>query len=168
MPEYIGSWMGDCFGMMQWPMSGEFYMELLRNIITENNVGMIIALGGQDPNARAEMVSYWETLGTDFKQKSIDHFIIREITGIRPNDNNCSAYQYLSWPDKTSPTESKTDFDILFREIELHEKAGKKILIHCRAGVGRSGTLRLMYKAWKREFNIQGLVSAFNAQWPLV
>jgi len=82
MPYYIGSWMGDCFGMMQWPMPGELYKQILRDIITTNNVGMIVVLGEQNPNEQTKMISYWRILGSRFTEYRHEDFICRDITGI--------------------------------------------------------------------------------------
>lgn len=149
---------------MQWPMTGDNYIEVLKKIITENNIAIIIALGKQEPNQRVEMVSYWKTLGKKYTQTKTDHCIIRKVTGIPPKNTTCTIYQYPEWPDRGSPTKHCDGFDFLFTKIQEMEKDGKRLLLHCRAGVGRSGTLRLMYKAWKKELHSDGLVSAISAQ----
>lgn len=164
MPNYIGSWMGDCFGMMQWPMPQPHYMKCLQQIITENNVGMIVALGEQNKGERIPMVSYWETLGTAYREKVYEGFIIRMVTGIPPHNASCIALQFPSWRDYDSPNKHKFCFDALFNRIKQVENARKRILLHCRAGCGRSGTLRLMYKAWKKELYPKDLLSALNTQ----
>merc|ERR1712130_406223 len=46
----------------------------------------------------------------------------------------------------------------------MGESKGNRILIHCRAGVGRSGTFRLMYKCWKGEISPVNLIEHVNAQ----
>lgn len=164
MPGYMGSWMGDCFGLMQWPMPGIPYNNLLRNVITKNNVGMIIALGKQEKHQRKEMISYWKQLGKTFTETNGEYCIIREITDIPPNNHSCTLYQLPEWPDRGSPTQHRAAFDFLFEKIAEIERSRKRVLIHCRAGVGRSGTLRLMYKAWKKELNSDSLGAALHNQ----
>ena len=58
----------------------------------------------------------------------------------------------MTWPDHGAPDES--DFKIIGRILELireyHQKsllnnADNKIVIHCSAGIGRSGTILAIY-----------------------
>lgn len=48
-------------------------------------------------------------------------------------------YHYVSWPDHGVPQESQT-LDSLVEDLHSAEGA-KPIIIHCSAGVGRTGTL---------------------------
>ncbi|OMJ69939.1 hypothetical protein SteCoe_32208 [Stentor coeruleus] len=47
---------------------------------------------------------------------------------------------FTNWPDKSIPSE-KDDLEQLVNELQNEEKKKKKIIIHCSAGVGRTGTL---------------------------
>ena len=58
----------------------------------------------------------------------------------------------MTWPDHGAPDES--DFKIIGRILELireyHQKSllnngDNKIVIHCSAGIGRSGTILAIY-----------------------
>lgn len=56
--------------------------------------------------------------------------------------------QYLSWPDHGAPEE--TDFVIISRILdfiqEFHEMGSdQKIVLHCSAGIGRTGSLIAIY-----------------------
>lgn len=168
MPNHIGSWMGDCFGLMQWPMPGTEYNEVLRQVITKNNVGMIVALGKQEQNQRVEMISYWDTIG-ETKPELVKKELceIRTVTDVPPTNHTVTIYQFPSWPDRGKPSDKHLEvFEFLFQEIKKMEDAGQRVIVHCRAGVGRSGSMRLMYKAWLGldKLNSDGLVEAMNTQ----
>jgi len=165
MPDHIGSWMGDCFGLMQWPMPGIRNNRILQLLVSQNNVAMIIALGKREPNERKQMVEYWKTLGTNFREIEDEHFKVRKVTGIEPDKSECMVYHYPQWPDMGSPNlEQIKSFNYMFKLMREVEKDGKRIIVHCRAGVGRSGTFRLMYKAWKKEFDSSGIPKAVHDQ----
>jgi len=165
MPDHIGSWMGDCFGLMQWPMPGVRNNRILQLLVSQNNVTMIIALGQREPNERKQMVEYWKTLGTNFREIDDKHFKVYKVTGIEPDKSQCTVYHYPQWPDMSSPKlEQIESFNYMFGLVKKVEEEGKRIIVHCRAGVGRSGTFRLMYKAWKKEFDCSGIPKAVHDQ----
>jgi len=122
MPLDMGSWMGDCFGMMQWPMPGEKYNHALRQIIYENNVKLIIALGIQQKNEPFEMISYWKKLGNRYQELRKGNCIVRKVIGIPPTNGSCTICQYPNWPDYDQPVIDRSDFDYLFSEIQKVEK----------------------------------------------
>ncbi len=57
--------------------------------------------------------------------------------------------QYLAWPDHGAPEEQdyKVIATILDHVSEFHQRDGKesKIVIHCSAGIGRTGSLIAIY-----------------------
>jgi len=174
MTGHIGSWMGDMFGLMQWPMPGHPYKKILRHVIQENNVGMIVALGKREKNQRVEMTAYWKKLGLSWKKptKKLGCNIhnIEDIPDLKsPKDkkkyHKCVVYHFRDWPDRGTPSQEHIDFfEFLFSKIKEMEEEKKQVIVHCRAGVGRSGSLRLMYYAWKKEINSDNLVEEFNKQ----
>merc|ERR1712130_878074 len=115
-----------------------------------------------ESNQCVKMTKYWETLGTKYTENSEGPFMIYTVEGISPGVG-LTIYQYKKWPDHDAPTtEDNKEFNQLFEKIKEFEMAGKKIIFHCRAGVGRSGTLRLMYLAWKKEISTSDLPYALN------
>jgi len=164
MPMYIGSWMGDCFGMMQWPMPDEDYLTVLKNVIEENKITLIMALGIQNKGERREMVSYWEKIGTDFKQEEKGGLKLYTVSEVGPRTPSLTVCHFESWPDYGAPLNDVTDFEYMFNLCKDREEKGERIIIHCRAGVGRSGTFRLMYKTWKKEIDVDNLIVAVTHQ----
>lgn len=49
-------------------------------------------------------------------------------------------FHFTNWPDKSVPPE-KEHLEQLVSQLQNEEKKKKKIIIHCSAGVGRTGTL---------------------------
>ena len=58
-------------------------------------------------------------------------------------------YNYLTWPDFGTPEESEYEVleDIIDKiaKIEDDESNKSKIVVHCSAGIGRTGTLIAIY-----------------------
>jgi protein tyrosine phosphatase len=60
------------------------------------------------------------------------------------------------WPDLSAPEGPRILVDLLHRAQDLHVEAGKNsqgrgagpMLVHCSAGVGRTGTFLALYKLW--------------------
>jgi len=60
------------------------------------------------------------------------------------------------WPDLSAPEGPRLLIDLLHRAQDLHVEAGKNsngrgagpMLVHCSAGVGRTGTFLALYKLW--------------------
>jgi len=60
------------------------------------------------------------------------------------------------WPDLQAPEGPRLLIDLLHRAQDLHKEAGKNskgrgagpMLVHCSAGVGRTGTFLALYKLW--------------------
>ncbi|CEF64420.1 Protein-tyrosine phosphatase, receptor/non-receptor type domain and Protein-tyrosine/Dual specificity phosphatase domain and Protein-tyrosine phosphatase, catalytic domain-containing protein [Strongyloides ratti] len=55
--------------------------------------------------------------------------------------NNFKILQYINWPDKSIPTESKTIHELYKKIINLDNNC--QIAIHCSTGIGRTGSLAL-------------------------
>lgn len=110
------------------------------------------------------MAPYWKKLGENYIESKNEYYTVREVVGIPPKSYACSLYQFKKWSDKGLPTQLNTGFEQLFNQIKQKEKENKRIIIHCRSGVGKSGTLRLMYKAWKKEISSDNLLDEVIAQ----
>jgi len=52
---------------------------------------------------------------------------------------NCTQIQYRGWPDHNIPND-EDEFIRLVDIVDEHNKNGKTLIVHCSAGVGRSGT----------------------------
>ena len=53
---------------------------------------------------------------------------------------NVKQYQFLDWPDESVP-HSQENLKKLVSQIQQEENKNKPIVVHCSAGVGRTGTL---------------------------
>merc|ERR1712228_362855 len=157
---------------MQWPKSDTKYINLLQKIIVENSVTMIVALGSPRNSARKNLLSsrmYWSDLGTTCKNKNkseprSENYDMYEVSGIL-GKHSCDIFHLKNWPDMDIPSHKEMSvFEFVFKKIEAIENVNQRVIIHCWAGVGRSGTFRLLYRAWKRKFNSSHLVEEFIKQ----
>jgi len=73
-------------------------------------------------------------------EKKKELTILRRFTLQRGDDKrNCLQFQYVGWPDHGVP-EDEDDFIKFTEKVDEYNKNGKPLLVHCSAGIGRSGT----------------------------
>ena len=74
----------------------------------------------------------------------------REIRVIPPSGppRTVTQLQTVKWPDMTAPEDTKIMRDLVDRVRSLVMEAGgqEPVLVHCSAGVGRTGTFIAVYK----------------------
>lgn len=76
--------------------------------------------------------------------KISDTVIKREIKIDVPKQklsHTLTQLHYIGWPDWGLPQESEGVMHIVSEMVKLREASDKPIIVHCSAGVGRTGTV---------------------------
>ena len=76
------------------------------------------------------------------------YFIFRTIHINRQDGPSLTVnhLQTKKWADLTAPDSTKILMDLVQKTMEMHEDRKDTILVHCSAGVGRTGTFIAVYK----------------------
>ena len=142
-------------------------------MVYENNVDVIIMLTKVKEGVKEKCHTYWPTFGdlpirsgqyevTNFDEQTMREGVIRRDLLVMDCDSpalNCENevihLQYLDWPDLGVPQDINylikaiTDLRKILLEKVL-ERKGKadrfNVVVHCSAGVGRTGTFLALYK----------------------
>ena len=63
-------------------------------------------------------------------------------------DHSIKHFQYIGWPDHGAPKTTKSIIALAktIRKIVAAESCNVKLLVHCAAGVGRTGTFIALYQ----------------------
>ena len=82
-------------------------------------------------------------------------FFLRVITVKRPDKPpiEVSQLQTIKWADLTAPDDTKILRDLVHQAMELNISEKDPILVHCSAGVGRTGTFIAVFKLVKDYMN---------------
>ena len=64
-----------------------------------------------------------------------------------------SQLQTIKWADLTAPDDTKILRDLVHKAMELNTSEKDPILVHCSAGVGRTGTFIAVFKLVKDYMN---------------
>lgn len=123
------------------------------------NVNVIVMLCSVIENGKNKCSSYWniETpiqFKTNFKVEEQNNvFVIRKIEVTNLIDKETKTFdqiQFTDWPDHQTPNidQAYHNFEVFFKFVE--DKKGKgPVVIHCSAGIGRTGvfaTVQILYK----------------------
>ena len=151
-------------------------------MVWEYNCNVIVMLCNENEGGREKCAKYWDKNKVKQfnrikieKEEAKNNYIIRKINLFKDNENARTVYQihFVGWPDHGVPnTQDGKIFDIFIEIIKLVDKfrENKPIVVHCSAGVGRTGTFISMYflekeiirqiedKEEKIKFNIFNLV----------
>jgi len=133
------------------------------DMIFQENVHLIVMLTKVTEGSRTKALRYWPTSNhpsqifgdkdnkdkwsMELKDKSVfeDNILLRELTLTRKEDGakrNIYQLQYIGWPDHGCPSEISEVLALLLG-VQQHldkESSSNPILVHCSAGIGRTGT----------------------------
>jgi len=127
-------------------------------MIWENNVEVIVMLTrlSEDLREMEKCSKYWPKVGESEKhdngitvitdaedgdsEKEDTIFVTRRFTLQRGDDKkNVVQVQYIEWPDHGVP-KNEDHFIELTKKVDGFNSNDRPLLVHCSAGVGRSGT----------------------------
>ncbi|CEF64632.1 Protein-tyrosine phosphatase, receptor/non-receptor type domain and Protein-tyrosine/Dual specificity phosphatase domain and Protein-tyrosine phosphatase, catalytic domain-containing protein [Strongyloides ratti] len=94
-------------------------------------------------NVKEKKLSRYTVMFIGKKIDNENHIIEYDYTILNKEkiSHNFKILQYVNWPDKIIPNESKTIHELYKKIINLDNNC--YIAIHCSAGIGRTGTLAL-------------------------
>ena len=141
-------------------------------MIDEQNIKVIVMLCKEIEGGSKKCANYWndkkefekfedyEITVTKEEEKKEKEFIIREINlGYKSKekksakiDKKINQIHFVGWPDKGIPDIKNGDvFDHFIEIIEKveEERGDSTVVVHCSAGVGRTGTFIAMYYLYK-------------------
>ena len=138
----------------------EFCKDDFWQMCFEYNVKVIVMLCNEVEEGKTKCSTYWELPNSkDFKIlnikiiKKTEIYIIREITVQKTNEQNSrkfAHFQFCQWPDHKTPNIQNVvhNFEILFQFVKKY-KGTDPAVIHCSAGVGRTGVFLTLYILYK-------------------
>ncbi|KAG7282278.1 hypothetical protein CRUP_033805, partial [Coryphaenoides rupestris] len=130
------------------------------NMCWEQGSSMVVMLTTQVERGRVKCHQYWPNPGnsttyggfsvTCHTEEGNDAFLVREMTLTHTQseqDRELTQIQYVAWPDHGVPDDS-TDF-LDFVALVRSKRAGRDqpMVVHCSAGIGRTGVLVTMETA---------------------
>ena len=138
-------------------------------LVDENNSNVIVMLCNEKENGDEKCSNYWSDKNKMKKYKIKEEniikqkaYIIREIKLINNSTKNekiVKQINFKEWPDRDIPDvefEKIVDiFNNIFNKVDEFKKSNP-IVIHCSAGVGRTGTFISIYclnKEIKKQIN---------------
>jgi protein tyrosine phosphatase len=125
------------------------------DMVWEKNVNYIVMLCELTEGGRTKCSEYWNPnlnnkYNIEIKEKQDDKYLIkREINFWKKKDNNkikkVIQLHFKGWPDHGVPDVEDVfnTFMKMINEIEI--KSEKPVVVHCSAGVGRTGTFITLY-----------------------
>ncbi|KAK7485093.1 hypothetical protein BaRGS_00023633, partial [Batillaria attramentaria] len=128
---------------------GDFWRMVWQEEITH-----IIMLTKLTEGEKNKCVEYWPRKGKRCKYSSIDvtgldaeqraDYVIRTFDVKRTggtSSRHVTQYHYVTWPDHSAPTATAlVDFWRTVTTSHRNQQSPSPLLVHCSAGVGRSGT----------------------------
>ena len=140
-------------------------------MIQEQGVEIVIMLTNLEEYNRVKCAQYWPGAGTStygpvtvafVQEKRYSDYVVRElkmtVEGHAPR--TISHYHYLQWKDFNAPEHAPAMLKFVKRINEAWS-GSSPILVHCSAGVGRSGTL-IAIDSLTQAISEEGAVSIFQ------
>lgn len=129
-------------------------------LVWEQRVTLVVMLTELQEKGRAKCHQYWPHLyeTTDFgalqltclKEREGRAVVVREFTLVSVDtgeERRIEQMQYVAWPDHGVPDDSSDFLDFVVRVRQRRVGMVEPTLVHCSAGIGRTGVLILMETA---------------------
>lgn len=147
-------------------------------MIWEQRLELILMLTNLEEYSKTKCAKYWpdktegEKVFGDFsvthvEEKRYSDYIIRKlcvskmVTGRDKEDRVVTQYHYLVWKDFMAPEHPHGIIKFIKRVNEAYSLDKGSILVHCSAGVGRTGTL-VALDSLLQQLNEEKQVAIFN------
>lgn len=131
-------------------------------MIFDYDVKIIVMLCNLLENGSRKCENYWETPLNNFtiKVEKTEEYkdlsvVVRKFIVSKNNvQKEVKQLHYVGWPDKGVP-EAEGVFDAFEKMISIvtNENEGSPVVIHCSAGVGRTGTFVALYNLYHEILN---------------
>jgi len=141
-------------------------------MINEQGVEIVIMLTNLEEYNRVKCAQYWPGAGTStygkvtvafVQEKRYSDYVVRELKMTvegSTTTRQISHYHYLQWKDFNAPEHAPAMLKFVKRINEAWS-GSSPILVHCSAGVGRSGTL-IAIDSLTQTMEEEGSVSIFQ------
>lgn len=135
-------------------------------MVVQESVRLIVMLTATKEHGKAKCEQYWPCEVDESLEFDSREVVLVSVEEVLPNlimrkmligDQAVTQIQYLTWPDHGAPEES--DYEIvahILKTISEFHNAQNKIIVHCSAGIGRTGSLIAIY-------NLQHTVKTLQA-----
>lgn len=167
---YINTPFPNSFIATQEPIKA--YNDLFYQMIIEKNVSYIIKLNGEETKEIPN--EYWKNSTKNYSIDLVNEFEYNESILIKKftinKGHKVTLICFLNWKDHSSFNVSKY-YDSLINifhvldDTFIYHNNKSPVIVHCKAGVGRTGTFIAMYILYyelcvikKEEFNIWNIV----------
>ncbi|CAH1103184.1 unnamed protein product [Psylliodes chrysocephalus] len=147
-------------------------------MIWEQHLELILMLTNLEEYSKTKCSKYWpdksdgdkifgDITVTHLLETRYSDYIVRELKIIRTSngkeleERNITQYHYLVWKDFMAPEHPNGIIKFIKRVNEAYSVEKGSILVHCSAGVGRTGTL-VALDCLLHQLKEEGHVSIFN------
>ncbi|XP_042869505.1 tyrosine-protein phosphatase 69D-like isoform X2 [Penaeus japonicus] len=145
-------------------------------MIVEQRCGVCVMLTNLEETGKIKCVKYWPEAGQIktfgnitvhlIKEKAYSDYMVRTLRAEwgepdDPQTHEVLQYHYLLWKDFIAPEHPTGVLSFLRRINEAYSHDQGPLLIHCSAGVGRTGTL-VALDSLVMELDEEGQASIFN------
>lgn len=143
-------------------------------MIWEQHLELILMLTNLEEYSKTKCAKYWPDKGEtkNFGDITVEHireraysdYVVRELKMSRLGERDARTiiqYHFLVWKDFMAPEHPHAILRFIKRVNEAYSLEKGPILVHCSAGVGRTGTL-VALDSLLQQLTEEGQVSIFN------
>lgn len=129
-------------------------------MVWEQNVNVVVMLSNLLENGREKVWQYWpegdsimhlNQFQIQLQNSTTDEQLIRRFIVLTEKETqkkkNVTHIQYISWPDHGLP-EHEHGFAQILDLVENENINQAPIVVHCSAGIGRTGTFCIAHSNW--------------------
>jgi len=143
-------------------------------MIWEHHCMTIVCLAQESEGGKVKIHRYWPSIEASIHgplmvemvtEETHGDFIVREFKVTHTTEGHSRTikhFQYINWPDNSYPQSAAGLVDLIGRVQKWHQQNSVgQIVVHCSAGVGRTGVLIALCNMIER-VRVEGVVDIFQ------